>query len=153
MDSPLPLPPPNPPSDLGPVWAIMAAVAGLGCVVVPSYLLAGAKAHPAYGHPLIPWFAIAFANLHVVATMSSFFVLGMAFGVAQPRRWLLLACLAVSLPPLVNAINIIGDWTVDPTDHNLFPFEFAILAFISFPVLPGTFLGSKIRRVIHDRPA
>src|SRR3972149_5189893 len=93
-------------------WSIVAALAGLGCVVVPPYLLPGGNEHPAYGHPLIPWFAVAFANLHFVPTMALLFVLGIALGVAQPRRWLLLGCLAVSLPPVLNAINIIGDWTI-----------------------------------------
>jgi hypothetical protein len=153
MDAPPPLPPPSTPSDLGPVRALVAALAGLGCVVLPAYLLAGPNEHPAYGHPLIRWFAVVFANLQFVPTMSSFFVLGLALGTAQPRRWLLLACLAVSLPPLLNTVNIIGDWTVDPTDHNLFPFEFAILAFISFPVLAGAFLGSKIKRVFSGPTA
>jgi hypothetical protein len=153
MDAPPPLPPPSTPSDLGPVRALVATLAGLGCFVLPAYLLAGANAHPAYGHPLIRWFATAYANLQIVPTMSSFFVLGVALGTAQPRRWLLLACLAVSLPPVLNTVNIIGDWTIDPTDHNLFPFEFAILAFISFPVLPGAFLGSKIRRAVYGPAA
>ncbi len=128
------------------VWCIVAALAGLACVVLPPYLLPGAKG-PAYGHPQILWFAIAFANFRVLPTMSLLFVLGMALGAAQPRGWLLLSCLAGSLPPVLNAINIIHDWTFDPTDHNLFPFEFAILAFVSLPALLGAFLGSKIGRV------
>jgi hypothetical protein len=85
--------------------------------------------------------------------MSSFFVLGIAAGLVQPRRWLLLGCLTVSLPPVLNAINIIRDWTIDPTDHNLFPFEFAILAFVSLPVLLGAFIGSKIGRRIYAQAA
>lgn len=70
------------------------------------------------------------------------------FDVSQPRRWLLLGCMVVSLPPVLNAINIIRDWTIDSTSHNLFPFEFAMLAFVSLPALPGAFLGSRIGRVI-----
>jgi hypothetical protein len=80
--------------------------------------------------------------------MASFLVLGIALGLAQPRRWLLLSCLAISLPPILNAINISHDWTIDPTDHNLFPFEFAMLAFVSMPAVPGAFLGSRIGRMI-----
>jgi hypothetical protein len=134
-------------------WSFLAALAGLGCVVLPPYLLPGANKSPAYGHPLIPWFAIAFANLHLLPTMSALFVSSIALGVAQPRRWLLVGCLSVSLPPVLNAINITHDWTIDPTDHNLFPFEFAILAFASLPALPGAFLGSRIRRVIYAQAA
>ena len=136
-----------------PAWCIVAALAGLGCVVVPPYLPPGGIEHPAYGHPLIPWFAVAFANLHLKLTMTLLLVLGIALGVAQPRRWLLLGFLAVSLPPVLNAINIIGDWTIDPTDHNLFPFEFAMLAFVSLPALLGAFLGSRLRRVFHAQAA
>lgn len=131
-------------------WGIVAAIAGLLCVAVPPFLFPGAN-HPAYGHPLIPWFAIAFANLHVMATMPSLFVLGMVLGVAQPRQWLLLGCLTISLPTVLNAINILHDWTIDPTDHNLFPFEFVILAFVGSPALLGTFLGSRIGRANDAR--
>ena len=85
--------------------------------------------------------------------MTLLLMLGIALGVAQSRRWLLLGFFAVSLPPVLNAINIIGDWTIDSTDHNLFPFEFAMLAFVSLPALLGAFLGSRLRRVFHAQAA
>ena len=133
------------------LWSIGLALMGLGCFVLPPYLFRGMRENAVYGHPLIPWFAFAFSNLHVVPTLFSFFVLGVAAGVAHPRRWLLLGCLSVSLPPSLNAINLIRDLSIDPTSHNLFPFEFAMLAIVSWPALVGAYVGGKIGLKIGDR--
>src|SRR4051794_5786086 len=81
-------------------WGIFAAVAGLCCVVLPPHLTPRATVHLSYGHPLVPWFANAFANLSFVPTLSAMFVLGAILGLAQPRWWLLLSCLTVVLPLL-----------------------------------------------------
>jgi hypothetical protein len=131
------------PSVIG--WGIFAAVAGLGCIVLPVFLFPGAVQHPAYGQPLISWFATAWANIRVVPTMASMFVLGAILGFAEPRWWPLSSCLTVSLPFLLNALNIVHDWAIDPTSHNLFPFEFAILMFFALPALTGGGLGTLIR--------
>ena len=41
-----------------------------------------------------------------------------------------------------NAIVIAADWRIDPTDHNLFPFEFVMLGFLALPVLAAAWLGA-----------
>ena len=79
--------------------------------------------------------------------MGCFFVLGFTLGIAQPRRWLLLAAVAMVLPAVLNAVNILHDWTRDATSHNLFPFEFLIYAFICLPALVGALLGFLSRRL------
>ena len=134
-------------------WSVIAAVAGLGCFVLPPYLMPGASENPAYGHPLIPWFATAFANLDFLSTMASLFLLGIVLGVAQPRYWLLLSCLTISLSFILHAINIIHDINLDPTSHNLWPFVVPIYIFIGLPALLGAFLGSWVRRVANSRAA
>jgi hypothetical protein len=81
--------------------------------------------------------------------MICFFALGSTLGGAQPRQWLLLAGAAVASSPALLAINILHDWTRDPTSHNLFPFEFVIYAFIYLPILLRGFLGFLLRRLLQ----
>jgi hypothetical protein len=61
------------------------------------------------------------------------------------------ACSAASLPPVLHAIDVIHDCTISPTSHNLWPFEFMIIAFVSWPALLGSFISNKIRRAITAR--
>jgi len=131
------------------IGCIVAAVGGVCCLVLPPYLVTRGLSHPAYGWPLIPWFALAWANVHAVVSMVCFFVLGLALGVAQPRWWWLLAIAAAALSPALLAINIVHDWTHDATSHNLFPFEFLIYAFICLPALVGAGLGFLFRRLLQ----
>src|SRR5438552_12994032 len=85
-------------------WGGFAALAGLYCVALPPHLITGAMVRPAYGWPLFPWFATAFANLYFVPALASMFVLGTVLGFAQPRWWLLLGCLTISLPVFLNGV-------------------------------------------------
>ena len=132
-------------------WCAFAAIGGVCSLVLPPYLTKGGLQQPAYGWPLIPCFAIAWANARTTASMVCFFVLGFTLGIAQPRRWLLLAGVAMALPPALLAINILYDWTHDATSHNLFPFEFLIYAFICLPALVGALLGFLSRRLFQRR--
>ena len=72
------------------VLCAVAAIGGVCCLVLPPYLTQGGLKQPAYGWPLIPWFAVAWANARMAASAFSFLVFGLALGIAQPRRWLLL---------------------------------------------------------------
>lgn len=142
-ETPDPIPPPR----LSLLWIAVAAVAGLLCIVLPPYFVAGALTRPAYGVPLIPWFAIAFANIWSCwrISMVSTFLVGVGLGYGRPRSWLLLGCLTISLAAILNAANVVHDGMRDPSSHNLLPFEFAMLAFICAPAIPGAFIGSKLR--------
>jgi hypothetical protein len=135
------------------IWCLLAAIGGVCSLVLPPYLTAGGLTQPAYGWPLIPWFAIASANLRATVSMVCFFVLGFTLGIAHPRRWLLLAGVAMALPAILNTVNILHDWTRDATSHNLFPFEFLMYAFICLPALAGAFLGFLVRRLLRSRQA
>ena len=135
------------------IWCFLAAIGGVCSWVLPPYLTPGGLGQPAYGWPLIHWFAIASANLQATVSMVCFFVLGFTLGIAQPRRWLLLAGLAMASPAVLNTANILHDWTRDATSHNLFPFEFLIYAFISAPALVGAFLGFLFMRLLRRRAA
>ena len=137
-------------------WGFFAAVAGLCCVVLPPHLTPGVRVYPSYGHPLVPWFARAFANLTFVPTLSAMFLLGAVVGLAQPRWWPLLGCLTVSLPMLLWGINFVHDVTIDSTSHNLFPFEIAMVMVLAVPALAAGGLGSLVRWAIqrsrNERP-
>lgn len=117
-------------------------------MVLPALLSAETSTRPVYGHPLIPWFARAFSHIQYQPTMISLFGLTALLGFVVPKRWLMLGSLSVSLMFPLHIINVFHDISVDPTSHNLFPFEFAILFFLCIPALPGAFLGSRIRRLI-----
>lgn len=103
---------------------------------------------PVYGQPLIPWFARVFSHIQYQPTMISIFVLNSILGFVVPKRWLLLGALSVTLMFPLHFINVSHDISVDPTSHNLFPFEFAILFFLCLPALPGALVGRLIRRRI-----
>jgi hypothetical protein len=127
-------------------WCVCAAIAGVCSLVLPPYLAKGGLSQSAYGWPLIPWFALAWANVRLAASAVCFLLLGLALGVAQPQRWWLLAMVAVGMPPLLLTMNILHDWTRDATSHNLFPFEFLMYAIISLPAF-----GFLARRLLQRR--
>jgi hypothetical protein len=105
--------------------------------------------NPGGGNPPVPWFANALANLRFLPTLTAMFVLGATLGLARPRRWLPLCCSTASLPLLFWGINFVHDVSVDPTSHNLFPFEVAIVLFLASPALAAGCIGSLIRRAIR----
>ena len=127
-------------------WSLVAAVGGLLAFVLPTLLFPRAQPEPAYGHPLIPWLATVVANLRYLPGMAAFFVLGLVLGAAQPRRRLLMAFLSGTLVFVLHCVNIAGDVHVDPTDHNLLPFELLFLGAVVAPVVPGVFLGALFGR-------
>lgn len=138
-------------SPQGIAWCVFAALAGAGSLVLPPYLTQGGLSQPAYGWPLIPWFALAWANVRFAASAICFLLLGLVLGFAQPRRWWMLALAAIALPPLLLAVNILHDWTHDATSHNLFPFEFLLDAILSLPAWVGAFLGFLTRGLLARR--
>ncbi len=129
------------------VWFAFAVVGGICSFVLPPYLVEGGVTQPAYGWPLIPWFAIAAANRQISLSMASFFLLGLTLGITQSRRWYLLPAVAMASPLLLHCINILHDWTRDSTSHNLFPLEFLFYGFICLPALLGAILGFSSRRL------
>ena len=134
-------------------WCAFAAIGGVCSFVLPVYLVEGGMTQPAYGWPLIPWFAIAVANRQVSLSMASFFLLGLTLGINQSRRWYVLPLVAMASPLLLHGINTLYDWTRDSTSHNLFPLEFLFYGFIGLPALVGAVLCFFFRRLIRKRKA
>jgi hypothetical protein len=139
-------PPPQPAARLPLGWLAVALLGGLGCVVLPPFLLPGGPGKPPYGWPLIPWLAFAFTNVRVGPSLAGFLGLGLLLGAAQPRWWWVLGPAAMALTPVLHAVNIAHDWTRDATSHNLFPFEFVMIGFLSCPAFLGAGLGAWLRQ-------
>lgn len=129
--------------DIG--WLVLAGAGGVCCLILPPYLSADGLSQPAYGWPLIPWFALAIANLKFVVSAVCFFVFGLAIGFAHAARWRLNALAAIGLPLVIHVAHIVNDGIHDPTSHNLFPFEIVLLLLVSLPALAGSFLGSRTK--------
>jgi hypothetical protein len=126
-------------------WCLLAALAGPACFALSALLFPGSENQPFYGQPLIHWFAWLVAHVRFLPTLISFLIAGVVLGAAQPRHWRLLSASTLALPFLLHLINVVHDIMLDPTSHNLWPFEFVMLAIIEFPAVPGAFVGSSIR--------
>ena len=118
------------------VTVVVAAVAGLLCVVLPPYLVSGGIGRT-YEAPLFPILRTAIENLQLKHTMIGLFVLGVVLGFLQPRSWCLVGAGTVLLLPLAAMLEMIADGT----SHNLFPLEFGIYAFIGLPAVAGAYAG------------
>ena len=134
-------------------WCLVAAIGGVCSLVLPPYLTRDGLPQPAYGWPLIPCFAIAWANVRFTVSMLCYLALGVILGIAHSRRWWLLALASAALSPVLLAVNILHDWRHDATSHNLFPFEFLMYGFICAPAFAGAFVGFLFRRLLQrERP-
>lgn len=129
-------------------WVLFAAIAGLCCWVLPPYLIPGSIVHGAYGHPLMRWFEVAMENGSLATVAAPLFVLGVVIGAGQPKFWPFSCSCTISLVFILHAINVVHDWTIDPTSHNLWPFEAVGLGFWCLPSLAGGGVGCLARRVI-----
>lgn len=127
------------------VWSVVAAVAGLTAFLAPAYLAASTSGHKDYGASALPWFAAVTDNLSLVGSMFSLFVAGALLGFAYPPRWRLLSTLTMSLPIVLDAINLVFDVARDPTSQNLWPFEFLLLGFLILPACLGAYLATRLR--------
>lgn len=130
-------------------WGFFAALAGACCWILPPYLIPGAMTEPAYGHPLMPWFEVAMANGSLANTAILLFVVGVVIGACHQQFWPFSCGCTMSLVFILHAINMAHDWTIDPTSHNLWPFEVVGLAFWILPSLAGGGLGCLVRRLIQ----
>lgn len=90
-----------------------------------------------HGHDLLPWYF-----LPIFA-----FVAGLLLTIAVDgkKRWIPVAMFGSFC--VANAGLIVADCSTDPTNHNLWPFEFVIIALATAPA----FLGAGIS-VLIDRP-
>jgi cell division protein FtsW (lipid II flippase) len=74
------------------------------------------------------------------------FVLGLMLTLSLDgkKRWIPTAMLGAAF--LANAFLIVSDCIIDPTNHNLWPFEFVIIAVAMSPAYLGAGVSSFIER-------
>src|SRR4051812_48510627 len=76
-----------------------------------------------HGHDLLPWFYEPILALAAGLLLT--------IGIEGRKRWVPVAMFAGFAA--ANACLIISDCAIDPTDHNLWPFEFVIIAVATSP--------------------
>jgi hypothetical protein len=89
-----------------------------------------------HGHELLPAYFLPLLA----------FVLGLvlSIGIEGKKRWVPLALLAGFFA--ANACLIIADCAADPTNHNLWPFEFVLIAVATSPAFLGAGVSSLLQR-------
>ena len=86
------------------------------------------------------------ASAYMIFAAAAFLVgLLLSLGASRSRRAIATA-LIVGVCAM-HAIVILIDWSKDPTDHNLFPFEFVILFVTASPV----YAGAGLARLVDSR--
>ncbi|HXS74573.1 MAG TPA: hypothetical protein VN753_00240 [Terracidiphilus sp.] len=90
-----------------------------------------------HGHDLLPWYF-----LPVLALVTG---LLLTLGLEGKKRWVPIAMLGGFFA--ANACLIISDCAADPTNHNLWPFEFALIAAATSPAFIGAGLSGLLARL------
>jgi hypothetical protein len=123
----------------------VGALAGLGCIMAPPYLLPGGIRRT-YEAPLFPALRTAWENLAFLPTMLLLFILGMGLGAALPKSWRSVGISPVLLLPVAAILEMFAD----PTSHNLWPIEFVFYGFVGLASLAGALAGSLLKRRVPD---
>lgn len=89
-----------------------------------------------HGPDLLPWYL-----LPVLAFLAG---LLLTLGFDGKKRWIPVALLGGFFA--ANACLIVADCSADPTNHNLWPFEFVLIAVASAPAFLGAALSYLIGR-------
>jgi hypothetical protein len=89
-----------------------------------------------HGHDLLPAFM-----LPILAFVAG---LLLTLGGEEKKRWVPVAMLGGLCA--AHACLIVADCSADPTDHNLWPFEFVILAVAMAPAFPGAGVSALMER-------
>ncbi len=90
-----------------------------------------------HGHDLLPWYCQPILALLLGLLLS--------VGIDGKTRWVPLAMLAGIFA--ANICLIVVDCKADPTNHNLWPFEFVIIGITTSPA----FLGAGISKLMERR--
>jgi hypothetical protein len=88
------------------------------------------------GHDLLPWYL-----LPILAFVAG---LVLTLSVEGRKRWIPIAMLGGFC--VANACLIVADCASDPTNHNLWPFEFVIIALAMAPAFVGAGVSVAIDR-------
>ncbi len=104
-------------------------------------IITGLVLHALIFHPWIPY---SLRESRVPSAWAMAVILGFAglvltYGIVE-RRGLVVLCIVAGMF-LGNIALIAYDWTIDPTTHNLFPFEFVMIAFAAVPASVGAWMA------------
>lgn len=88
------------------------------------------------GHDLLPWYFLPI--------LAFLFGLLLTVAVEGKKRWIPLAMFGGLFA--AHACLIVADCSADPTNHNLWPFEFAIMAVVMSPAFLGAGISALIDR-------
>jgi hypothetical protein len=114
-------------------------VALAGCVVASALAIG------------LPYMAIPYSSVDVpgsLVTWGMLVLFGMAAAMCLANRASFLATTAslAMVPPLVVMIRVVRDTAIDPTSHNLWPFELVLAVFLGVVVvLAGATVGTLVR--------
>ena len=123
--------------------AAVIAVLGLASVIVP------AISEPHWmPSPLFPLLRTAIERFSWVP-IASLAALGFVAGYFTRLPRLVIAGASVAILPLATIAEI----AVDPSSHNLFPFEFVMYGLMALPVLGAAWIGRKIRASKSESPS
>lgn len=108
--------------------------------------ITGLILHVLIFHPWIPYSHRESMMPGALPMAIAFVIAGLilTFGTDE-RRGLICACIVGGMF-VGNAALCAYDWASDPTTHNLFPFEFVMIAFAIVPAAFGAFLGHLAER-------
>ncbi len=125
------------------VYANIAAIVGFCCVFISTYFATNGYEQN-YEAEIFPIIKKAEENLTILPTIILLFVTGNLLGFLKPKIWWLLGSITLAFFP----ITIIMEMIIQPTSHNLWPFEFLFYWILNLPALFGSFTGSYIRKQI-----
>jgi hypothetical protein len=104
----------------------------------------GVVLHFLFFHPYLPYSVREHRMPGVWPMATMLFLAGFAICFrAEGRTARLCACIVLGMC-LGNALLIAFDWMKDPTTHNLFPFEFIMIASAMIPVYAGGLISWRL---------
>lgn len=120
---------------------IIAPMLGFLSITLPPYLSPG-KTIVYYDASLFPIIATAIKNLSILPTAILLFLTGLIVGYLKPKMWWVLGFSTIILFPIAAILEMI----VQPTSHNLWPFEFLLYAGLSVPAMIGALITANLKK-------
>ena len=121
------------------------------------YLLSAAMGGGLYLWAYHPWLPYSLRERSqtggaLLVVMGGAFACGLVLGWGANRQRYAIAATFLGAMFLANAVVIAADWHLDPTTHNLLPFEFIILGFLGSPAFLGAALSGHGRKGGAEAP-
>ena len=101
-----------------------------------------------YSERMRPGHSPSWWSFMVIVLIGGFLL---SLGLGRRRFWVP-SCLLLTLF-VANTIMIVVDCIPDPTNHNLFPFEFLIIAVLTLPAYFGAMIAAAVDRFRSRRVA